>query len=60
MGCRSRASRQYPRTCSLYPPLAKSRTRTAVQPSSVISLDSRRNVPAVRLRCGTSSKSSSV
>ena len=53
-------SRTYPRTCSLYPPRVRSRTRTAVHPSSVISFARRRNVPAVRPRWGTSSMSRRV
>ena len=35
-------------------------TRTAVQPSSAITLAKRRYVPAVRCRCGTSRRSSNV
>jgi hypothetical protein len=55
-----RASRQYPRTCSLYPPRVSPRTLTAVHPSWLISLAKRRHAPAPRLRCGISKISNTV
>jgi hypothetical protein len=53
-------SRQYPRTCSKYPPRVNPRTLTAVHPSWVISFARRRHAPAPRLRCGISKISKTV
>jgi len=54
------AERQYPLTCSLYPPLVKSRKRTGLQPRSRITADKRRQAPTPRLRCGTSNTSNTA
>src|SRR5262249_8148499 len=59
-GACARASRQYPRTCSRYPPLVNPRTLTVVHPNCAITAARRRQAPGPRFRCGISKMSKTV